>query len=759
MKVRHKYDFLVWVVLIMLFPLMSLAEETKEDDEKNSDQTQQMEEKKSGEKKTIDLDEILVTGEKLITPTKQTNETVYTGSEITKKGLEAQGTKATVSVYEAINVLPGISVETVDPYGLAAEQKNIRVRGVRGYSGAMTVEGIPNWGGNPMGPREYIFDTENFQSIAVYKGAVPGDLGTGVGARGGAIELRPRWPENKFGFDLSQGVGAHDYSRTFLRLDSGALNRIGTGLSVSYSYTDADKWKGPGDLGPRNNVNVMLKQPVWANDEIKIWFNYNDVEQFLYRPLNYSEAKYIGANYSNDYSTNLTGIKLQDINYYKYNTGDYSNKDVFSVIPITLSDIFQVKFKPYYSREDTKIFGGSSSQGGIIQKRIRDIERYGVISQVDSKFSWVTASLGYWFESSDMVIQTENYDPVGFAFKGHGMYTENDGNGIVHSPFFKLAGSIGNFDWQGGLKYFYYNDPASQGYTSKPPDFKLTPAADLYRKSQKYDEFLPTVGIGYHVTDVIGFYASYGRNQIRPYAYMSLITLYNQNRAKFQAAGVTLNDLFSGYDMETSDNFELGARFRKDWIEIMPIAFYSEHDNLLTTFYDPIVNLSYYQNIGKATGYGFELETNFYLYKNLTFFVNPAHTVLTYDDDLTYQGHTLNAKDKQVVDTPRWSIKSGLIFSYKGFEVIPMVRYLGKRYGDAEHEEYIDDHVVTDLKFGYVKKNLPYVDALKVSLEFNNIFNEKYVSVINAMDDNREGNPSYYVGSPFNTMVNLSLEF
>ncbi len=72
----------------------------------------------------------------------------------------------------------------------------------------MSVEGVPNWGGNPIGPREYIYDTENFQGIAVYKGGVPGDLGTGIGSRGGAIELRPRWPEENFGADLTMGLGS-----------------------------------------------------------------------------------------------------------------------------------------------------------------------------------------------------------------------------------------------------------------------------------------------------------------------------------------------------------------------------------------------------------------------------------------------------------------------------------------------------------------------------------------------------------------------
>ena len=88
----------------------------------------------------------------------------------------------------------------------------------------------------------------------------------------------------------------------------------------------------------------------------------------MYRSLTYSEVKHLGANYKKDYNAHLTGLKSDDINYYKYNSGDYTNKDVFSVIPITLSNIFQVKFKPYYSLEDTEILGGSNSQGGISKK-------------------------------------------------------------------------------------------------------------------------------------------------------------------------------------------------------------------------------------------------------------------------------------------------------------------------------------------------------------------------------------------------------
>jgi iron complex outermembrane receptor protein len=711
--------------------------------------------------KITNLDEMVVKGKKLVLPTKQTNETVYTGSEITKQGMEAMGARGAVSVYEAVNVLPGVSVESVDPYGLGAEQKNIRVRGVRGMLGAMTVAGVPNWGGNPMGPREYLFDMENFDSIAVYKGSVPADLGTGVGARGGAMEMRPRWPEDKFGVNFSQSAGGDNYRRTFLRVDSGDLPVTDTRLSVSGSLTDADKWKGPGDLGPRKNVNIMLSQPVSGGDDIQLWFNYNDLNQDLYKPLTYEETRSLGSNYKNDYNRFLTGIRAEDINYYKYNRGEYLNKDFLAVIPVTVSDNFSLKFKPYYSDEKTQILGGIPAKGGTIQKRSRDIERYGIIAQAQTGFSFANVSLGYWYEANDMSIQSRMYEPSTMSFAGYGMYTVNEDDGIVHSPYLKIAGNTASIDWQAGLKYFYYKDPASQGYTSAAPDYDLIKAPDLFRKEKTYDEFLPSFGLNYRFSGMAEFYTSYGRNQIRPYAYMPLINLYNNQRADFQAAGVSLNDMFDGYEMEISDNFEIGARLRGERMEIRPSVFYSRHKNLLTTVYDPRIGpagVNYYQNVGDATGYGLEVETNFFVNENITMFFNPTYTSLTYDDDLSFAGAVLDAKGNQVVDTPEWMLKTGVMLSWRDFEVVPMLRYLGRRYGDVEHNEKIDDYVTMDLKIGYKKLNPGFAGSFKVSLELINIFDKEYVSFINAMDDSRSGAASYHVGAPFTALLAFSLE-
>ncbi|MGD9506084.1 MAG: TonB-dependent receptor, partial [Syntrophobacteraceae bacterium] len=211
--------------------------------------------------------------------------------------------------------------------------------------------------------------------------------------------------------------------------------------------------------------------------------------------------------------------------------------------------------------------------------------------------------------------------------------------------------------------------------------------------------------------------------------------------------------------MEISDNFEIGARYRMDWLEVMPTVFYSKHDKLLTTVYDPRVNLSYQQNIGKATGVGVELETNIYLGEYLTFFFNPTYTDLTYDDDLTYQGSTLDTEGKQVVDTPEWLIKSGVVLKYKGLEIVPMVRYMGERYGDAEHKEKVGDYFLADLKIDYTFTNAPLLKSIKTSLEFYNLFDKKYISSITSSDDTRAGSTSYYAGAPFTMLGKVSFDF
>lgn len=711
------------------------------------------------------FDPIEVTAQKLVTPTKQAEETVYTGTAVTTKGIEIQGAKASMQVYGAIDILPGVNTEQPDNRGLGVEQSSVRLRGVRSSLGALTVEGVPNYGGNPIGPRDYLYDMENMASVSVYKGATPADIGAGVGTRGGAIVLHPRWPDEEPGAELSQRLGSDAFTRTYARLESGLLNDTGTRIAGAFSYADADKWRGPGSLGPRTNANLALVQPTGEDLEVKVWLNHNDQDQHLYRPLTYAQISDLDANRNLDFNAERTGQAAQDIYYYNYNRGTYDNTDLLSIISYDPGAGIKLSLKPYYSKEDTEVLQGTTSGGGRVQERNRNIERWGLIAEASKEIGGVSAKLGYHYEHTDMDITTQNYaiTSAGLAYRGYGVLATT-GSTHINSPYAKLAGGLGDFDWQVGLKYFSFRDTESEGYTTGgPPSYGLVRAPDLDRSARTHEIWLPSVGVSYDVTPEAQLYASYGKGFIRPYSYIPIINAYNGNRDAFQAAGVTLDELFSGYDMEESDTLDIGLRYRGERFELMPTLFFAKYKNLLTSVSDARVlvdgmPISYQQNIGEATGYGLEVAFNAYLSDRLTLYVNPTYTRLTYDDDLTYQGTTIAAKGNQVVDTPTWMGQAGIIYRWGDFEITPRFRYLGERYGDSTHQESIDDVFLADLTLSYSTERLWPGKRLKATLELSNLFDEDYVAVIKASDDSRGGSPSYYPGAPFTAMLTVGVE-
>lgn len=715
---------------------------------------------------SLRLDPILVSAPKLLVPTRQASETVYTGTAVTAQGIERQGRKAAMRVHDAIDLLPGVNSESPDASGLAVEQSSVRVRGVRSSMGALTVEGVPNYGGNPIGPRDYLYDLENFSAISVYKGATPGDIGTGVGSRGGAIVLHPKWSDEQFAARVGQSFGSDDARRTFLRLESGELGQAGTRMTAAVSHSQADKWRGPGDLGPRVNANLTLSQPIGRDVDVKLWLNHNDQKQHLYRPLTYTQAGNLSANRKLDYNPTLTGTPLTDINYYQYNRGDYRNDDLLAILTWRAGPSTTVTLKPYLADEDTEILQGTTAGGGRVQKRTRDIERKGVIAEIAAELGPVKGVLGYHHETSDMNIYTRNYAITagGLDYRGYGVFATT-GTTYVRSPYLKLSGQADSLSWQVGLKHFAFADSASDGYTTGPgPAYALVRAPDLDRQAKTHKVWLPTVGLAYDLTPETQFHASAGRNFIRPYAYLPLVNYYNTHRAAFQAGGVTLQHMFDGYGIEETDTLDLGLRHQGEGFELSPTLFYGKHKNLLTAVTDPRVTVGgnpaqYQQNVGKATGYGLELAFTAFVSDNLSVFINPTYTHLTYDADIGYAGGTVAAKGRQVVDTPRWMARAGLNYRWGDFELVPSLRYLGERYGNTAHTERVGSYVLADLAVRYTRKKALVGATLKAGLELNNLFDRKYVAVINASDDNQGGGASYLSGAPFTAAFDFGLEW
>ncbi len=733
------------------------------------------EEIKKEEKEEAKLEEIVVTGEKIITPTKEAAETVYTGVEVTKEGLKLGGEKGSHNVWEAISILPGVMFESPDPANLASTQMRVRIRGVSGSLGSMSIEGIPIYGGNPIGPRTYILDLENFESIAVYKGAVPADLGPGAGTRGGALQLRPLWASDKFGVTLNQSLGMFDYTKSFIRLDSGKLGPYGTKFSLSYSYAEEDKWRGEGKVGPRNNVNFSLVQPIGDKLVINLWGNFNEIKQHKFRSLTFAQADNLNEYRRYDYTKNLTGDPSADWQYYDFNTLEWTNYDIYALIDYKLTENFKFTLKPYFRQEEKEEWAGTGSLSGPkaskpgVQLSGWTSQKWGTLGEISADFKYIKGSLGYQYEESDWIDSlAKNFwlNPDGsLQFVGWGRYTESKGPGSRYSPYAKLSGTIGKFNWQGGLKYLKTEESDNEGYVTKY-DSEGNPYLERESKmdygARTYTAWLPTAGLSYVINENLEVYTSAGRTFQQPYAYMPLINLYYALYNKFGKMGITLEDLFKEYKPEKTDNLDIGLRFRKNFVELYPTIFFSRHKNLNTTITpgwmdpdDPSKPLlyqgkpaSYSTFVGKANGYGFELGSNFTISDNLNFFFNPTYSKLTYDGDIVSGGTKYNTDGKQVADVPEWSLATGVIAKYKGIEAVPTLRYVGKRYGDIAHNEKIPSYTVVDLKLGYNIEKFHFFKDLRLSLEAYNLFDKKYIV-----------SPSYYPGAPFTLVGSLSCRF
>jgi iron complex outermembrane receptor protein len=356
----------------------------------------------------------------------------------------------------------------------------------------------------------------------------------------------------------------------------------------------------------------------------------------------------------------------------------------------------------------------------------------------------------------------------GRVYTGWKYLSDNDGNGDIHSPYLQLGLRFGRCTLQAGVKYFYYAEPASTAYRGSAAagtpysyddalDHNLGEDVALSLDKMTYDEWLPSLALGYQWSDNLELYANYGRNYMRPYAYVPVATIYTANRARFQAAGMTLQDILDDWKIETSDNIDVGVRYYGDWFELHPAIFFARHHDLLAVVYDPLAGVDYHQNVGDVTAVGAELAVNFYPTDNLLVFANPSYTRMRFDDDLVRGGSTVHLEGKQLPDTPEMLFKTGLVYTLGNLEIAPTFKYVGRRYGDPQNDQPISPHGLVDLSLRYTRKNIFFLRSLTAELAVSNLFDRKYVGSIAAQDDG--SGSAYYAGAPFSAVFSLQAVF
>ncbi len=703
-------------------------------------------------------------------------EETSTKTVIPKQTINTLAGPAQTNPFKALDLLPSVHSEGSDAFGLVVDQNPLRIRGQIGDNFtrlSRTIEGLPlgvNVGQSSMGN---FIDLENIAEISLIRGAVPASKGFGFGNSAGALDQLLLLPANKFGITLKQSVGSEHFQRTFGRLDTGKLGHS-TRLFGSLSYSGADKWRGSGDA-ERSNFSLGLTQELPGDNHFTLYGVYNTFLQFGYKPLTYAQASNDSYLRNYDYNANRTGNALNNTNYYGYNKQKFNEYAVMGKLELKPSSSTYAVFKPYYAATDGyRLFGsGTTVANSVINRTDITQEQVGFTTEFGVNLGPSTLKVGYWYQDIDTMPpptgqKSYTLTANGLTFKGWSMLTRQSGREF-HAPYVELDNKFGKFRVNAGVKYINIGLPSITGYnTAGLPDvsyseiFAYNPTAKsgMSVSGATFEDILPYFGASYEFKERSLVRLNYGRNYAEPWQ-GPLYSTYNSNAAAFQTAGISLQDLWKKMKLEISDNVDLGVRYDGGFWYVAPTGFYGRYYDKQVMVYDSKVNLSYYQSNATAEAMGAELEVGVTPLNGLTIFGSASYNHFTYCDNIkTASSTTVMSRGKQVADSPEFMGKLGVSYTWRGFNINPVVRYIGERYGDIENKERIAPYTVVDLNLGYVLKKVWGFNEISTSLSIQNLFNEKYVGIIkNDQDASQALATTYYPGAPLTVVGSLGLKF
>lgn len=138
----------------------------------------------------------------------------------------------------------------------------------------------------------------------------------------------------------------------------------------------------------------------------------------------------------------------------------------------------------------------------------------------------------------------------------------------------------------------------------------VTGWAPPQKRVLNYKKLLPNIGFVFDVTDNASVFGNFSQGLSVP----GTDNLYN-------AFFFPLNTARARPTPETTDNFDLGVRFRSNKIQAQLSAFYNQFHNRLASAYDPEINQTVYRNLGNVKKYGVDGSVAYQPVDQLTFYV------------------------------------------------------------------------------------------------------------------------------------------
>ncbi|WP_176590958.1 TonB-dependent receptor [Sphingobium sp. EM0848] len=336
----------------------------------------------------------------------------------------------------------------------------------------------------------------------------------------------------------------------------------------------------------------------------------------------------------------------------------------------------------------------------------------------------------------------------------------------VRAPFFKRDLETNCYIQTSGSGFATCtSQPASQLVIVPPTQVAPFPANSLYapfEANYKFNKVLPNVGLTYSLTPEASLFWSYAKGLSAP-----------RTDNLYRAPVVTVTP-------ETTDSFDLGARYTSSKIQAQLTTWYISFKNRIVTSYDQEQGISVDRNVGKVEAYGVDANIAYQPIKELTLYAFGSYNHSRLKSDIQIGscsavsvangcatvGQAIYAptSGKRVTETPDWTVGGRAQVEVGPVSVGAQAKYVGSRYATDVNDVKVPSYTLVDLDARF---SLAQWGADKTYFQLNvmNLFNKFYFgnisTQINAgtIQGLAGANPNFSIGAPRTVMGTLTVGF
>ncbi|WP_431101101.1 TonB-dependent receptor [Roseateles noduli] len=741
---------------------------------------------------------IVGSGGKLAAGQMLNEDTAKSRSTVTRDSIDKN--LASGNPFQALALLPGVNTFNYDATGLFGG--GLTVRGFGADQMGMIINGVPvnDSGGYAVYPQEYA-DQENLCTQSLAQGTPDVDS-PNAGATGGNVTVTSCDPEDKQRIRVSQGLGQLSYTRTFLRYDTGRFFNNSAKVFVSFSHTEADKWKGEGSA-KKDHIDAAFRWDINQDNVILGSVLYNRAINNNINSISLAQIRANGYNF--DFSTKFPG-HLTPVNgtvqneaasgylpspaYYKLANNPFENAIVSVSGSFKVAENTYLKVQPYLwygfgnggvqqtTLAETNTFlnpatgtkvsmdlnGDGDTRDTIIVGRasVTRTVRPGVTTEINTQLGDHALKAGVWIERANHK-QTQPGVRVSDAGELSSVWLNTDY--ILRPDGSRYQGR----DWQtiSTSGQFYANDNWSFAedkgllmlgfrtpYVKRDvKNFANEGVTADYNFQKSYNEFLPQVGVRYQITPSQQIFMNVAKNFRAPpnFAFTGSNVNVANNVATLRLAPKA----------ETSINTDIGYRYQSKDISLSATVFNVDFKDRQGNAYDPNTLNSVYTNIGRVRTRGLEMEVGSGTFKGFS-----AYGSLTLQDsevqnDLRQSATvTLPTKGKKMTLTPDAIFGMSVQYTYGSFYGRVKVKRTGTQMGTLVNDEVVPAYWVGDFDAGYNFGNVnDWVKNVQLRLNVSNIGNTAYRNPSSGTVLQASNTVFYYLGAPRFASVSLSADF